>query len=133
MSFSEIRLAGGTLLINDEATGTIETLDAVELSLAWPSISRSFGATGQFVWRGEQVDASVSLGDFLAALNGERSGFKVRSASATVEARLRRSPQPQADAEGRGHAGGRQSVAARVRCAGPARSRCQAVASAASP
>jgi AsmA protein len=81
MSFSEIRLSGGTLLINDAATGTIETLDAVELSLAWPSISRSFGATGQFVWRGEKVDASVSLGDFLAALNGERSGFKVRLAS----------------------------------------------------
>ena len=81
MSFSEIRLSGGTLLINDEATGTIETLDAVELSLAWPSISRSFGATGQFVWRGEKVDASVSVGDFLAALNGDRSGFKVRLAS----------------------------------------------------
>jgi AsmA protein len=86
MSFSEIRLTGGTLLINDESSGVVETLDAVELSLAWPSISRSFGATGQFVWRGEKVDASVSLGDFLAALTGDRSGLKVRMASPLMKA-----------------------------------------------
>ena len=33
-----------------------ETIRDVELSLAWPSISRSFGATGRFTWRAEPID-----------------------------------------------------------------------------
>ena len=86
MSFSEIRIVGGTVLVHDESRGLAETLDGVELSLAWPSISKSFGATGQFVWRGEKIDASVSLGDFFSALKGERSGFKLRMAGSLLKA-----------------------------------------------
>ncbi len=80
MSFSEIRMSEGVVIIRDEARGIAETLSSVELSLAWPSISRSFGATGRFIWRGQPVDGSVSLGDLLAALSGQRSGLKVRLA-----------------------------------------------------
>jgi AsmA protein len=86
MSFSEIRIVGGTVLVHDESRGLAETLDGVELSLAWPSISKSFGATGQFVWRGEKIDASVSLGDFFSALKGERSGLKLRMAGSLLKA-----------------------------------------------
>jgi AsmA protein len=86
MSFSEIRIVGGTVLVHDEARGLVETLDGVELSLAWPSISKSFGATGQFVWRGEKIDASVSLGDFFSALKGERSGLKLRLTGSLIKA-----------------------------------------------
>jgi AsmA protein len=80
VSFSEIRIADGTIAVRDDAHGIDETLTEVGLSLAWPSISKSFGATGKFVWRGEPVDASVSLGDLFAALSGESSGLKVRLA-----------------------------------------------------
>jgi AsmA protein len=80
MSFSEIRMSDGVVMIRDEARGISETLSNVELSLAWPSISRSFGATGRFVWRGQPVDGSASLGDLLAALSGQRSSLKVRLA-----------------------------------------------------
>ena len=62
-----------------------ETLDDVQLSLAWPSISKTFGATGRFVWHGEPVDASLALGDFSAALAGNRSGFKLRLAAAPMK------------------------------------------------
>src|SRR6201999_2260060 len=62
-----------------------EQLGDIDLSLAWPSISRSFAATGQFDWRGERVDGSISIGDFLAALSGDRSGFKARLASAPLK------------------------------------------------
>src|SRR6201999_3980952 len=62
-----------------------EQLGDIDLSLAWPSISRSFAATGQFDWRGERVDGSVSIGDFLAALSGDRSGFKARLSSAPLK------------------------------------------------
>ncbi len=55
------------------------------LSLAWPSISRSFAATGQFDWRGERIDGSLSIADFIAALAGDRSGIKVRIASAPLK------------------------------------------------
>ena len=59
-----------------------EELSDVELSFAWPSISRSSahrpvrrGATAAF-------DASANAADLLAALSGDRSGLKVRIAGA---------------------------------------------------
>jgi AsmA protein len=64
---------------------TAETLGDIDLSLAWPSISRSFAATGQFDWRGERVDGSVSASDFIALLSGERSGLKARLTSAPLK------------------------------------------------
>ena len=62
-----------------------KALDDIDLSLAWPSISRSFAATGQFDWRGERVDGSISASDFVAALSGDRSGLKARLASAPLK------------------------------------------------
>ena len=85
VSFSEIRIQDGKLLYEDPVRQVAETLDDIDLSLAWPSISRSFAATGQFDWRGERVDGSISIGDFLAALSGDRSGFKARLASAPLK------------------------------------------------
>ncbi|MGA7070117.1 AsmA family protein [Bradyrhizobium sp.] len=85
LSFSEIRIQDGTLSYEDPVRQVKEALDDIDLSLAWPSISRSFAATGQFDWRGERVDGSISIGDFLAALSGDRSGFKARLASAPLK------------------------------------------------
>jgi len=85
VSFSEIRIQDGKLSYEDPVREITETLDNIDLSLAWPSISRSFAATGQFDWRGERVDGSISIGDFLAALSGERAGFKARLASAPLK------------------------------------------------
>src|SRR6267154_1872152 len=81
LSFSEIRIQDGVLSYLDEANRLSENVGDIDLSLAWPSISRSFAATGQFDWRGERVDGSVSVGDFIAALSGERSGLKARLSS----------------------------------------------------
>ena len=77
-SFSEIRIAGGTIVLRDPARGVSETLRNVELALAWPSISKSFAVTGHFVWHDEPVDASITLSDFASALAGDRSGLKLR-------------------------------------------------------
>src|SRR5579871_6282617 len=85
VSFSEIRIQDGKLAYGDPVRQIDEALDNINLSLAWPSISRSFAATGQFEWRGERVDGSISVGDFLAALSGDRSGFKARLASAPLK------------------------------------------------
>jgi AsmA protein len=82
LSFSEIRMSGGTITIADSARGISEELSNVELSFAWPSIARSFGATGRFTWRGEAFDASATAADLLAALSGDRSGLKLRLAGA---------------------------------------------------
>src|SRR3977135_2900036 len=68
VSFSEIRIQDGVLNYEDAANRVSETLGDIDLSLAWPSISRSFAATGQFDWRGERVDGAVSLSDLGAAL-----------------------------------------------------------------
>jgi AsmA protein len=85
VSFSEIRIQDGELSYEDTSNRISENLGDIDLSLAWPSISRSFAATGQFDWRGERVDGSISLSDFLAALSGERSGLKVKIASAPLK------------------------------------------------
>jgi len=85
LSFSEIRIQDGTLTYSD-ATGRIETADDINLSLAWPSISRSFAATGELTWRGAQVDGSISVNDFIAALSGERSGLRLRVAAPLLKA-----------------------------------------------
>ncbi len=85
VSFSEIRIQDGILTYEDAANRATERLDDIDLSLAWPSISRSFAATGQFDWRGERVDGSISASDFVAALSGDRSGLKARLSSAPLK------------------------------------------------
>jgi AsmA protein len=85
-AFSEMRIDGGTVVIHDEARKLTETLSGVEFSLAWPSISKSFGATGRFIWHDAPMDASVTLADFPAALAGSRSGVKLRISGAPMKA-----------------------------------------------
>ena len=85
VSFSEIRIQDGELNYEDATNHVSEQLGDIDLSLAWPSISRSFAATGQFDWRGERVDGSISASDFVAMLSGERSGLKARLASAPLK------------------------------------------------
>jgi AsmA protein len=85
VSFSEIRIQDGVLSYEDAANHTNEKLDDIDLSLAWPSISRSFAATGQFDWRGERIDGAIGFSDFVAALSGDRSGLKARLTSAPLK------------------------------------------------
>ena len=85
-AFSEMRIDNGTVVVRNEAGKVYETLHDVDLSLAWPSISKSFGATGRFVWHDEKVDASITLADFPAALAGNRTGLKLRVAGPPLKA-----------------------------------------------
>src|SRR6202158_1791180 len=85
VSFSEIRIQDGVLTYEDAASRVSEMLGDIDLSLPCPSISRSFAATGQFDWRGERVDGSISVSDFVAALSGDPSGLKARLASAPLK------------------------------------------------
>ncbi len=85
-AFSEMRIEGGTIVIRDEARKITETLSGVEFSLAWPSISKSFGATGQFIWRDAPMDASLTLADFPSALTGNRTGVKLRVSGTPMKA-----------------------------------------------
>ena len=78
LSFSELRMTGGSITITDAGRGIAEELSGLELSFAWPAIARSFGASGRFTWRGEMFEASANAADLLAALSGERSGLKLR-------------------------------------------------------
>ena len=104
-------------------TASAEFLSGVEVSLAWPSIARSFGATGRFVWRGEAFDVSASAGDLFAVLTGDRSGLKVRLAGAPFKVAFdgHMSNRPALKLEGTRR--GRRPLAARGCCAGPGGSR----------
>jgi AsmA protein len=83
-SFSEIGIHDGTVVVYDSSKRLIQQLDDVEFQFAWPSISRTFAANGQFTWRDQPVDASLTLSDFQAALTGQRSGVKLRLSSAPL-------------------------------------------------
>jgi AsmA protein len=85
-AFSEMRINNGTLVMRNEAHKVFEALDVVQLSLAWPSISKSFGATGRVIWNAEPLDLTVTLGDFSAALAGARTGLKLRVAGGQMKA-----------------------------------------------
>src|SRR4029078_8789658 len=81
-SFSAIRIEDGHVVLRDSARNLVENLNHVELSLAWPAISSSFGITGRFDWRDQTVDAGATLADFATALVGKPSGLKIRLAGA---------------------------------------------------
>jgi AsmA protein len=84
-SFSEIGINDGTIVVRDVEKGYLERLSEVQFQVAWPSISRSFGANGRLVWRGEPLEVSLTLSDFLAALTGEHSGVKLRVAGVPLK------------------------------------------------
>jgi AsmA protein len=77
-AFSEMRIRDGTVVVRDMVRKRSQTFDHVAFSLAWPSISKSFGASGHLVWHDQSLDVTVMLGDFAAALAGQRSGLKLR-------------------------------------------------------
>jgi len=85
VSFSEIRIQDGVLKYEDAANHVSEQLGDIDLSLAWPSISRSFAATGQFDWRNERVDGSDLSRRLRGDAVGDRSGLKARLVSAPVK------------------------------------------------
>ena len=85
-AFSEMRINDGAVVLHSKSQKLDETLTGVEFSLAWPSISKSFGATGRFVWHDEPLDMTMTLGDFPAALAGNRTGLKLRIAGSPVKA-----------------------------------------------
>lgn len=85
LTFSEIRISDGTFSIDSADYNVREVLNHVDMSLAWPSISKSFAATGQFAWRSEVVEASLNISDFQAALTGETSGLKFKLTGAPAK------------------------------------------------
>lgn len=78
LSFSEIHIKNGSVTVSAPSRALHETLEGAELSLAWPSIAKSFAATGHFTWHNEVVDASFAIANFPGALAGEDSGLKFR-------------------------------------------------------
>ncbi len=84
-TFSEIRINGGTLVLRDDYRKIYEYVSRADLSLAWPAISRSFALTGTARYRGEMLDIGVTLGNFAAALQGDRSALKVRVAGVPLK------------------------------------------------
>jgi AsmA protein len=72
----EIRIVDGTLELHLEGSERIETLSAVEGSLAWSGTSLT--ATGSFLWRNVSTTASLSIADTAALGSGARSPSRLR-------------------------------------------------------
>ena len=67
-----------------------EYISDADLSLAWPAISRSFAVTGSVRYRGEPMEIGVTLSNFAAALQGERSDIESAGRRSSVQVHLRR-------------------------------------------
>jgi AsmA protein len=86
LSFSEIGIKDGVVALRVPDRGVDETLEGVELSLAWPSIAKSFAATGHYTWHNEVVNASLTIANFSGALAGDDSGMKFRMSAGPLKA-----------------------------------------------
>jgi AsmA protein len=86
LSFSEVAIRHGVVDLHVPGQDADETLEDVELSLAWPAIARSFAATGQFTWHHRVVDASIAISNFSGALAGDDSGLKFRASAGPLKA-----------------------------------------------
>jgi AsmA protein len=86
LPFSEIGIRDGIVALHIADQGVDETLEGVDLSLAWPAIARSFAATGHFTWHHETVDASLFIANFSGALAGDDSGLKFRASAGPLKA-----------------------------------------------
>jgi AsmA protein len=86
LSFSEIVIHDGVIALRVPDQGIDETMEGVELSLAWPAIARSFAATGHFIWHERVVDTSLAIANFPGALAGDDSGLKFRASAGPLNA-----------------------------------------------
>jgi AsmA protein len=86
LSFSEIAVHDGVIALHVPGQGIDETVEGVELSLAWPAITRSFAATGHFIWHQRVVDASLAIANFPGAVAGDDSGLKFRASAGPLKA-----------------------------------------------
>jgi AsmA protein len=86
LSFSELAIQDGAITLHVPGQDVDETLEDVELSLAWPAVARSFAATGHFTWHHQVVDASLAIANFPGALAGDDSGVKFRAAAGPIRA-----------------------------------------------
>jgi AsmA protein len=86
LSFSEVDIRDGAVALRIPGQGVDETLEGVELSLAWPAIAGSFAATGHFTWNRELVDTSLFIANFPGALAGDDSGLKFRARTGQLKA-----------------------------------------------
>ena len=112
MSFSEIRITGGTVVRARRDAQHLRALTDVDLSLAWPSISRASPPPAA-PWRGE-ADRYRRHASAISPppCSGERSGAEGAARRRAVQVRLRRRDEHAADAEDRRRAVGRRAVAA---------------------
>jgi len=76
--FSDVRISDGTLAYRDARNDTNETAGGIDLAISLPSSSRTFSMRGQSTWHNEQLEGSFTIADFLAAVDGDKSGLKVK-------------------------------------------------------
>jgi AsmA protein len=85
LSFSQVAVRDGVVAVHVPERGIDETVEGVELSLAWPAITRSFAAAGHFTWHQRLVNASLAIANFPGALEGDDSGLKFRASAGPLK------------------------------------------------
>jgi AsmA protein len=72
----EIRIVDGTLDLNFDSSGRVETLSGLDAALAWSG--SGIAASGTFLWRKVSTAASLTITDTAALGGGGRSPLRLR-------------------------------------------------------
>ena len=86
LQLGRLKVTNGTILYDDLVSGTREEMAAVDLDIAWPSVSATVSGRGTLKWRGEQIEFTALLATPLALMRGGGAPARFAIASTPLRA-----------------------------------------------
>lgn len=84
LRLGDVRLVDGQVFYSDARTNVSHRVDAINMSVALPSLNDPLKAEGSFNWNKEKIDLSLALSNPNAYLNGKKTDIEARLAGAPV-------------------------------------------------
>jgi AsmA protein len=84
---NDIRIDNGTFLLRNDATGSKQSIEEINLAISMPQLDAQMEATGNFIWRGEKVEFSTAVNSVEMLLAGDGAEFKLEAGSNNLEAK----------------------------------------------
>ncbi len=84
LRLGDIQLANGHIDYLDQRTGERQTVDAISMKIALPSLDSAFSAEGAATWKGKKVSLTVHAASPRALMEGKSSKLDLKVASETV-------------------------------------------------
>ncbi|MBI1238780.1 MAG: AsmA family protein [Alphaproteobacteria bacterium] len=86
LSFGDVRIVDGTVSYSDLGAGTTETIEAINVSIALPSLDDPLEADGSLTYKGETLNIDASAETPRALLEGGATPIALEIASRLIDA-----------------------------------------------